>query len=52
MEQLDRLIETLQAFGGKTGLYARNLVTGQTLRYRAGEPFLAASVIKIREVEA
>ncbi|MFR1759251.1 MAG: serine hydrolase [Christensenellaceae bacterium] len=47
MEQLDRLIETLKAFGGKTGLYARNLITGQTLRYRAGEPFLAASVIKI-----
>lgn len=47
MEQFDRLIEQLEAFGGKTALYARNLVTGQILRYHAGERFLAASVIKI-----
>ena len=47
MEKFDRLTQRLQAFGGNTGLYARNLVTGQTLRYHANEPFLAASVIKI-----
>lgn len=47
MELLTELVQRLKAFGGKTGLYARNLTTGQTLRYHAEEPFLAASVIKI-----
>jgi len=44
---LNTITELLQKAGGKVGFYAKNLNTGEVLRYRADMPLMAASVIKI-----
>ena len=46
-ETTAKIFGILDAAGGKTALYAKNLVTGETVSRRAGESFLAASVIKL-----
>jgi beta-lactamase class A len=43
----DRIAEIDAAFSGIVGLAARNLDTGQVLRYRADETFLPASTVKL-----
>ena len=44
---LETITELLEKAGGKVGYYARNLHTGEMLRYQADMPLMAASVIKI-----
>ena len=42
-----KLTEALAAQKGHVGLYYKNLATGETFGWQAGEAFLAASVIKL-----
>lgn len=46
-EALTMIREKLEALGGETGFYYKNLVTGECARFHADRPLPAASVIKI-----
>ena len=41
------LAPQLKALGGDTGVYIKNLITGETWQYGEDVPVVAASVIKI-----
>ena len=43
----EKLVPALEQLGGGTGVYVKNLVTGDTHAYAADKPVVAASVIKI-----
>ncbi len=43
----EKLVPALEQLGGDTGVYVKNLVTGDTHAYAADKPVVAASVIKI-----